>query len=61
VMDGAKLSAEEVKQVSKWPSRTEQLSMLMGQILGPGMTLNAQLLSPGAKLASQVKQKGEEE
>lgn len=61
VMDGAKLTPEEVKQVSKWPSRTEQLSMLMGQILGPGMTLNAQLLSPGANLASQVKQKGEEE
>lgn len=61
VMDGAKLTAEEVKQVSKWPTRTEQLSMLMGQILGPGMTLNAQLLGPGASLGSQVKQKGEEE
>jgi large subunit ribosomal protein L10 len=61
VMEGAKLSPDQVKQVSKWPSRTEQLSILMGQILSPGMTLNAQLLSPGAKLASQVKQKGEEE
>lgn len=61
VMDGARLSAEEVKQVSKWPSRTEQLSILMGQILGPGMTLNAQLLGPGASLGSQIKQKGEEE
>ncbi len=59
VMDGAKLSSEEVKQVSKWPSRTEQLSMLVGQILGPGATLNAQLLGPGGALASQVKQKGE--
>lgn len=59
VMEGAKLSADEVKAVSKWPSRTEQLSMLMGQILGPGMTLNAQLLGPGASLGSQIKQKGE--
>jgi len=60
VMDGARLSADEVKAVSKWPNRTEQLSMLVGQILGPGATLSAQLLGPGGGLASQVKQKGEE-
>ncbi len=60
VMDGAKLSADDVKAVSKWPSREEQLSILLGQILSPGATLSAQLLSPGAKLASQVKQKSEE-
>lgn len=59
VMDGAKLSADEVKAVSKWPSRGEQLSLLMGQILGPGMTLNAQLLGPGGTLGGQIKQKGE--
>ena len=29
-MDGARLGADEVKQVSKWPSREEQLSMLLG-------------------------------
>ncbi len=50
-MEGARLSADDVKQVSKWPSRTEQLSLLIGQILSPGMTLYAQLLGPGAKLA----------
>ena len=61
VMDGAKLSPEEVKQVSKWPSRTEQLSMLMGQILGPAATLSGQLLAGGANLASQVKQVSEKE
>jgi len=61
VMDGTKLSAEEVIAVSKWPSRTEQLSILMGQILSPGATLSAQLLGPGGQLASQVKQKSEEE
>jgi len=60
VMDGQQLSADEVKQVSKWPSREEQLSILVGQILSPGATLAAQLLSPGGKLASQIKQKGEE-
>ena len=50
-MDGAKLSADEVKKVSKWPSRAEQLSILVGQILSPGATLSAQLLGAGAKLA----------
>lgn len=59
-MDGEQLSADEVKAVSKWPSRQEQLSLLMGQILGPGATLSAQLLGPGKQLASQVKQKSEE-
>ena len=61
VMDGAKLSPEEVKQVSKWPSRTEQLSMLMGQILSPGANLSGQLLAGGANLASQIKQISEKE
>ena len=60
VMDGEKLSSEEVVAVSKWPNREEQLSLLVGQILGPGATLSAQLLGPGKLLASQVKQKGEE-
>lgn len=61
VMDGEALSSEDVKAVSKWPSREEQLSLLMGQILGPGATLSAQLLGPGKMLASQVKQKSEDE
>ncbi|MEQ8211720.1 MAG: 50S ribosomal protein L10 [Lacipirellulaceae bacterium] len=60
VMDGAALSPEEVTGVSKWPSRTEQLSMLVGQILGPGATLSGQLLGPGRTLGGQIKQKGEE-
>lgn len=61
VMDGQPISAETIKEVSKWPSRSEQLSLLVGQILGPGATLSAQLLSPGAKLASQIKTKSEGE
>jgi len=61
VMGGSRLTAAQVKEVSKWPSRAEQLSILVGQILSPGATLSAQLLSPGAKLASQVKKKSEGE
>lgn len=59
VMDGEKLDQDGLKAVSKWPSREEQVSMLVGQILGPGATLNAALLGPGKMLNSQIKQKGE--
>ena len=61
VMDGEKLTPEKVKEISKWPNRAEMLSILSGQILGPGATLNAQLLGPGASLNSQLEQKGKEE
>ena len=59
VMDGEQLTAERVKEISKWPSRTEQLSLLVGQILGPGAHLAAVIKGPGGTLASQIKQKSE--
>lgn len=58
-MEGARLTAEQVKEVSKWPTRAEQLSLLLGQILGPGGRLAGQLLGPGGALASQIKQLAE--
>ncbi len=61
VMAGAKLRPEEVDQISKWPSREEQLSLLVGQILSPGALLVSQLTAVGGALASQIKQQGEEE
>jgi large subunit ribosomal protein L10 len=61
VMGGARLKAEEVAQVSKWPSREEQLSLLVGQILSPGAKLSSQLIAAGGALASQIKQHGEGE
>jgi large subunit ribosomal protein L10 len=54
-MDGAKVSPAEIKEISKWPSRQEQLSMLVGQILGPGAKLASQLSGGGGALVSQVK------
>lgn len=60
-MDGEHLSSDRVKDISKWPTREEQLSLLVGQILGPGSALAAALLGPGATLASQIKQKGDED
>jgi large subunit ribosomal protein L10 len=61
VMGGTSLKAEEVQQISKWPSREEQLSLLSGQILSPGARLVSQLISAGGALASQIEQRGEGE
>ncbi len=61
VMDGEALNAEAVLAISKWPNRGEQLSLLIGQILGPGGRLNSQLTSVGGKLASQIEKVGEQE
>ncbi len=61
VMDGEALTTEKVLEISKWPNREEQLSMLVGQILGPGAKLLSQIEAPGANLASQVKQISEQE
>jgi ribosomal protein L10 len=61
VMDGEPLTSDKVKEISKWPNRLEQLSILMGQILSPGAKLQSQLVAPGGALASQIEQKSEEE
>ncbi|HUT13119.1 MAG TPA: 50S ribosomal protein L10 [Thermoguttaceae bacterium] len=59
VMDGGPLNAEQVAEVSRWPNREEQLSLLMGQVLSPGANLVSQLGGPGSALASQIEQKAE--
>jgi large subunit ribosomal protein L10 len=61
VMDGEPLNAVQVKEVSKWPSRQEQISLLVGQILGPGATLSGQLVGPARKIAGQVKKMVEDQ
>jgi large subunit ribosomal protein L10 len=61
VMGGERLTAAQVAAVSKWPSRQEQLSILVGQILSPGANLVSQLTGPGSALNSQIKQKAEGE
>jgi len=61
VLDGEPLTSEQVEEVSKWPSRAEQISLLVGQILSPGAQLASQLSGPGGALVSQIKQKSEEE
>lgn len=61
VMDGEALSPERIREISTWPNREEQLSILSGQILSPGANLAAQLIGPGGTLASQIEKKSEEE
>jgi large subunit ribosomal protein L10 len=64
VMDGEQISAGQIAEVAKWPSRTEQLSLLLGQILSVGSRLNGQLIAVGGALASQISEKakgGEED
>ena len=54
VLDGEALTAEAVTEISKWPTREEVLSTLVGQLLGPGATLASQLGGPGGTLAAQI-------
>lgn len=59
-LDGARLEAGDVKKVAKWPTRTEQLSLLSGQISSLAATLAGQILSAGGGLAGQIKSRVEE-
>jgi ribosomal protein L10 len=61
VMDGELLTADKVKEISKWPNREEQLSILSGQILSAGGQLLSQINAPGGLLVSQLDKKAEEE
>ena len=60
-MEGEKLTAEKVTEISKWPNRAGQISIVLGQILSPGAGLLSQITGPGGKLLSQVKKKSEGE
>lgn len=61
VMDGEALSVEKVHEISKWPNRSEQLSILSGQMTSAWTALQSQLCGPGGQLASQIKKKADEE
>ena len=61
MMDGQRLSGAQVAEVSGWPNRREQLSILLGQILSPGANLVGQLMGPSGVLAGQIHRQAEEE
>lgn len=60
IMDGEPLTADKVAEVSKWPSRTQQIGILLGQVLAPGAMLLSQINAPAGRLLSQIKKKSEE-
>ncbi len=61
VMEGERLTPEKVTDISKWPNRVGQISIILGQIMSPGSKLLSQINAPGGKLMSQVKKKSEGE
>jgi ribosomal protein L10 len=61
VMEGEHLTSEKVKEISKWPNRLQQLSILSGQILSTGAKLASQLIATGGALASQIETKSKED
>ena len=54
VLDGESLGAAQAIDVSNWPTREEQIAILLGQILGVGAKLSGQFIAFGSKLASQI-------
>ncbi len=60
VMEGEALTSAQVQEISKWPSREEQLSILSGQILSPGGRLAGCLIGPGGAVASQIESKSKD-
>jgi large subunit ribosomal protein L10 len=53
-LDGSRLDAADVKKVAKWPTRSEQLSVLSGQISSLASVLAGQIVSAGGTLAGQI-------
>lgn len=53
-LDGSRLGPDDVKRVAKWPSRSEQLSILSGQISSLGGVLAGQITAAGGVLAGQI-------
>jgi ribosomal protein L10 len=54
LLDGEALGAAQAVDVSMWPTREEQIAILLGQILGVGAKLSGQLIAFGGKIASQI-------
>lgn len=59
-LDGSRLEAADVKRVAKWPTRSEQLSLLSGQISSLASVLAGQILSAGGVLAGQIASRAED-
>jgi large subunit ribosomal protein L10 len=53
-LEGSALSAADVEDLSKSPSREELIGQIVGMLLNPGARLAAALLAPGGRLAGQL-------
>jgi ribosomal protein L10 len=60
-VEKAVLDSGQVTELSKSPTKEELKSIISGQVSSLGGKLSAQLLSGGAKVASQIKKKAEAE
>ena len=59
VLDGEALGATQAIDISTWPTREEQIAILLGQILGVGAKLSGQFIAFGGRLASQIEKLAE--
>ena len=53
-LDGQTLTADDVREVSQWPSREELLSIVAGQLLSVAGDIAGQLTGPARQIASQI-------
>ena len=61
LLDAEFLGTEQAMDISKWPTREEQIAILLGQILGVGAKLSGQFIAFGGKIASQIEKLAEGE
>ncbi|MDR2345178.1 MAG: 50S ribosomal protein L10 [Planctomycetaceae bacterium] len=54
VLDSEVFDAKQAVEVSKWLSREEQISVIVGQIVSIGAKLSGQFISVGSAVASQI-------
>ena len=61
LLDEEFLGTAQAMDISKWPTREEQIAILLGQIVGVGAKLSGQFIAFGGKIASQIEKiaKGE--
>jgi large subunit ribosomal protein L10 len=54
IMDGERLTPQEVAEISRWPSREELLSVVAGQLLGVASEVAGQIVGPAVQIAGQI-------
>ena len=66
LMEGQTFAADQIKELSQYPTREEAQAQAVALVLSPGRNLAGQVTGPGAKVASIIKtieeklEKGEE-